>query len=83
MSHWYDFAPVKKKLDKVKEVTGYRYEHKGESLRVFDDLGIVVNLTSLDKGMDFIRIVNSVLELQYARALEDVIQSSMSGLPSI
>jgi hypothetical protein len=33
--------------------------------------------------MDFIRIVNSVLELQYARALEDVIQSSMSGLPSI
>lgn len=64
-------------------MTGYRYEHKGEALTVFDHHGCLVILTSLDKGMDFVRIVNSVMDIKYASELENVIQSSMSGLPSV
>ena len=63
MSHWYEYPPIKKDLEKVKSFTNYRYEHRGEALTVFDSSGCLTVLTSLDKGMDFVRIAKSVREL--------------------
>jgi hypothetical protein len=73
MSHWYDFPPMKRQLKQIKETMGYRYVHKGESLSVFDSKGIVVRLSALDRGMDFARTVNSVLETKHVREIEAAI----------
>ena len=58
---WYEHPEWTKHVPELKKIVPqFRYEHRGESLRVYDDQGMVASLRSWDQAMDFRRIVLAV-----------------------
>jgi hypothetical protein len=72
MSHWYDFSHIFNRLERIKKELKYTYRHQGESLTVFDDFGVVIRLSSLDKAMDFARVVESVIKIKEKQLLQEM-----------